>query len=91
VGRHRALLAVSLVAAFIALGVQVAVPAVIAAAIDTALVDRSGSIWGFVVILVVLAVARAIFAATYRYGLYKLAFDVETDLRANLYRHLTRL
>ena len=32
VGRHRALLAVSLVAAFIALGVQVAVPAVIAAA-----------------------------------------------------------
>ena len=91
IARHRLLLGVSLIAALIALGTQVAVPAVIAAAIDTALVDQTAPIWGFVVILVALGIGRAIFAATYRYGLYKLAFDVETDLRSNLYRHLTRL
>jgi len=88
---HRWLLTVALVAAIGALVAQVAVPAVVAAAIDSSLVDRTSPIGGFVVVLVVLAVARGVLAATYRYGLYKLAFDVETDLRSILYRHLTRL
>jgi len=88
---HRLLLGVSLVAALGALVAQVAVPAVIAAAIDTVLVDRTGSIGVFVAVLVALALTRGLLAATYRYGLYKLAFDVETALRGILYRHLTRL
>jgi ATP-binding cassette subfamily B protein len=88
---HRVLLTVSLVAAVGALVAQVAVPAVIAAAIDTVLVDRTGSIGVFVAVLVALALTRGLLAATYRYGLYKLAFDVETALRGILYRHLTRL
>lgn len=88
---HRVLLAVALVAALGALVAQVAVPAVIARAIDDALVERTSPIGGFVAVLVALAVARGLLAATYRYGLYKLAFDVETALRGILYRHLTRL
>jgi ATP-binding cassette subfamily B protein len=85
------LLVVSMVAAVVALGAQVAVPAVLARAIDEALVDRTRTIGVFVVVLVALAAIRGVTAATYRYGLYRLAFQVETDLRSVLYRKLTRL
>jgi ATP-binding cassette, subfamily B, bacterial len=84
-------LVVSALAAVVALGSQVAVPAIIAAAIDDALVDQVRPVLPFIVVLVVLAVARAVAAAIYRYGLYAMAFEVETDLRAVLYRQLTRL
>ena len=88
---HRVVLSFSLVAALGALVAQIAAPAVIASAIDTALVERSRGIGIFIVILLALGLARALLAAAYRYGLYRVAFEVETDLRASLYRHLTRL
>jgi ATP-binding cassette, subfamily B, bacterial len=88
---RRWLLVVSLVAAVVALLAQVAVPAVLAVAIDDALVDRSRPILPFVVVLLALAAIRAVTAAIYRYGLYRLAYVVETDLRSVLYRRLTQL
>jgi ATP-binding cassette subfamily B protein len=88
---RRWLLIVSLVAAVVALLAQVAVPAVLAMAIDDALVDRTRPMAPFVMVLLALAVIRAITAATYRYGLYRLAYVVETDLRSVLYRRLTQL
>ena len=88
---RRWLLVVSLIAAVVALLAQVAVPAVLARAIDDALVDRAQPIMPFVVVLLALAAIRAVTAATYRYGLYRLAYVVETDLRSVLYRRLTQL
>lgn len=88
---RRWLVIVSLVAAVMALVAQVAVPAVLAVAIDDALVDRTRPIMPFVIVLLGLAAIRAVTAAIYRYGLYRLAYVVETDLRSVLYRRLTQL
>ena len=88
---HRRLLVVSVVAAVIALVTLVAVPAVTRSAIDLALVDRTHALGPFVIALVILAVARGIFTYGYRYGLYRMAYLIEYDLRAIIYEHLTRL
>ncbi len=88
---HRWLLIGSLAAAFIALLSTVAVPAVVRSAIDDALIARESPISRFVVVLVILAAVRAVTAFGYRYGLYRLAYLIETDLRSIIYRHLTRL
>jgi ATP-binding cassette subfamily B protein len=88
---YKGLLIVSLIAAAIALGTQVTVPLVVRSAIDDALIDKSTALEPYIVILLVLGVARGLTAAAYRYGLYKIAYHIETDLRSIIYRHLTRL
>ena len=91
VAARRGLLLGSLALALVALGAQVAAPAVLAAAIDSSLVDGSAPLGPFVVTLIILGVARGLFAGAYRYGLALMALRIETDLRATLYRHLTTL
>ena len=91
VGARRGLLIGSMALALVALLAQLAVPAVTARAIDEALVARSTGLAPFVWIILALGVTRGLCAYGYRFGLYKLAYHIETDLRSNLYRHLTRL
>jgi ATP-binding cassette subfamily B protein len=88
---HGLLLYGSLAAATVALLANVAVPAVMQFAIDEALVDQTSELEPFVVALVVLAVARGTMSFVYRYGLYRMAYVIETDLRGIVYEHLTRL
>jgi ATP-binding cassette subfamily B protein len=88
---HRRLLVASLVAAAVSVLAMVAVPAVSARAIDEALVGRDAPLWPFVVAIAALGVARGVLAYAYRYGLYSMAYRIETDLRAVVYRHLTSL
>ncbi|MEJ5256469.1 MAG: ABC transporter ATP-binding protein [Acidimicrobiales bacterium] len=88
---HKRLLIGSLAAAMVALAAQVAVPAVTSRAINVALIDQQEPLSRFVVVLVALGITRGVFAYTYRYGLYKIAYLIETDLRSIIYRHLTRL
>jgi len=88
---HRWLLGSSIALALVALLVQVAIPAVTARAIDDALVARTNPLLPYVAVLIVLGVTRGGLAFTYRYGLYKMAYHIETDLRSVVYRHLTRL
>jgi len=88
---HRRLLTGSMIAALFALLAQIAVPAVTSMAIDKALIDRTQPLERYVVILVGLGVLRGLLAYAYRFGLYKLAYRIETDLRSIVYRHLTRL
>ncbi len=88
---HRLLLWGSLAAAFVAMAAQVAVPAVTRNAIDDAVIDQTAGLASYVWMLVGLGVARGLTALIYRYGLFRLAYEVEYDLRQLLYRHLTRL
>lgn len=88
---RRWLLGGSMALALIAMLAQVAVPAVTSRAIDEALVDQTRPLGGFVVVLLALAAVRGVCAFGYRYGLYRLAYHIETDLRSVVYRHLTRL
>ena len=91
VAAHRVLLIASVAGAIVGLLAQVAVPAVTSRAIDEALIDRTEPIGRFVVILIVLGIIRGVFAFASRYGLYRMAYKIETDLRSIMYRHLTNL
>ncbi len=88
---HGVLLWTSVLAALVAMLVQVAVPAVISLAIDKAIIDDERPLAPYVWALVALGIARGLLALYYRYGLFRLAYDIEYDLRQLLYRHLTRL
>jgi ATP-binding cassette subfamily B protein len=88
---HGVLLWTSVLAALVAMVAQVAVPAVISLAIDKAIIDDARPLAPYVWALVALGIARGLMALYYRYGLFRLAYDIEYDLRQLLYRHLTRL
>lgn len=88
---HRGLLAVGLPAGVLALVAAVGVPAVARWAIDAAGDGRSDALLGLALGLAALALGRALFGGLYRYCLFKLAFRVDSELRALLHRHLTRL
>lgn len=88
--RRRALLAMVAVGA-VAVATQVAAPAVARGAIDAAVEgDRSG-LTRLTVILGIVGVGRFASGAALRLGLFRIAYDVEADLRDEIHRHLTRL
>ena len=88
---HRRLLTGSAVAALVAMLAQVAVPAVVRAAIDQGLVSQDEALAPFVVALGVLAVTRGTLAFAYRYGLFRMAYEIEYDLRSLIFEHLAGL
>lgn len=97
VAAHRLLVVIGIVGGLVALATQVAVPAVVGRAIDAAgdnfLAgdDSPGDLLVMVWVLVALGVARFAFSAAFRYSLFKLAFRIDTELRALIYEHLGKL
>ncbi len=61
------------------------------AATAAATAEARSALWGFVILLLAIGVARAVLTVAYRYGLYRTAFEIDTDLRTLLYEHLTTL
>ncbi|MEM7274318.1 MAG: ABC transporter ATP-binding protein [Actinomycetota bacterium] len=96
---HRVLFFGSMGLALLAMLGQVAIPAIIRAAIDGPLaeqvtgteVETGRGIGFYVTLLVVIGIGRSVLTAIYRYGLYRTAFEIDTDLRTLLYEHLTTL
>lgn len=97
VAAHRLLVVIGIVGGLVALATQVTVPAVVGRAIDAAgdnfLAgdDSPGDLLVMVWVLVALGVARFAFSAAFRYSLFKLAFRIDTELRALIYEHLGKL
>lgn len=97
VAAHRMLVVIGITGGLVALATQVAVPAVVGRAIDAAgdnfLAgdDSPGDLLVMVWVLVALGVARFAFSAAFRYSLFKLAFRIDTELRALIYEHLGKL
>ena len=89
--QHRRPLVIGAVSGLIALVLQVAVPATARSAIDSTIAGDQDDLTQWVVILVGLGLGRFVFGLTYRYALFQLAWNVETDVRALLYDHLTTL
>ena len=89
VGAHRRSFTIAMVMAAIALGSNVAIPAVVGAGIDAIRGDGSATSW--VVALLVLAVTRSIFTFGYRSRLYKFAYAIEYDLRSLMFRHFAAM
>jgi ATP-binding cassette, subfamily B, bacterial len=98
-GRMRPLLAArrvafagSLLAALVAMLAQVAVPRVVMAGIDGALTEpATGDVLPYVWALLGLAVVRGGFTFVYRYHLYRIAYDLEYDLRVGMFTKLSGL
>jgi ATP-binding cassette subfamily B protein len=104
---HKFLFFGSMALALLANLIQVAIPAVIRTTIDEVLsdgvdgalssdaltggADRSGDLAMFVWLLLGLGVARGLLTLVYRYGMYRTAFEIDSDLRTLLYEHLTKL
>lgn len=88
---HRRLLVVGLATSTVAMVAQVAIPAVSRGAIDDALTARTSALAPYVWALLVLGVVRGVLTYTYRYALYRMAYELEFDLRNVLFEHLTRL
>ncbi len=88
---RRGRLAFGLACAFVAMVAQVVAPRVLMAAIDRALTQRTSALGPFLVVLVVLAVARGVLTFLYRSTIFKVAFGLEYDLRTSIYEHLGRL
>jgi ATP-binding cassette subfamily B protein len=76
--------------AFIALLANVAIPAVVGEGIDEIRAEGDG-VRTWVVLLLVLSVARAFFTYGYRSRLYKFAYSIEYDLRSLMFRHLATM
>ena len=73
------------------LALQVSVPMVLRKAVDVAVDQRAGGLEGDVLLLVVMATASFGLRFAYRYLLFGTACRIETDLRSQIYEHLTRL
>ena len=67
------------------------VPAIAKEAIDAAIGSRISDLTMWAIILIIVGVGRFATGALYRISLFKVAWGVETDLRALLYSHLTKL
>ncbi len=89
--QHRRPLVIGSISGVIALVFQVAVPATARSAIDSTIVGDRSDLTQWIVVLLGLGVGRFLLGMTYRYALFQLAWNVETDVRALLYEHLTSL
>ena len=88
---RRATFIMVLVTGLSGLALQVSVPMVLREAVDVAVDQRGGGLEGHVLLLVVMAAASFGLRFTYRYLLFGTACRIETDLRSQIYDHLTRL
>lgn len=81
----------ALAVAVVAMVCGTLLPRVTMAAIDTALDARTQPLSRYLWWLGIIGVARSVLTYAYRSVLYKVAYDLEYDLRALLYGHLLRL
>ncbi len=88
---HRRTLILGVVTGVFALATQVAVPAAGRSAVDAAIAGDRQALWIVAILIAAFGIGRMVFGGVYRYQLFKLGWNVETDLRAIMYEHLTRL
>jgi ATP-binding cassette subfamily B protein len=81
----------ALFGALVALVCSVLLPRVLMDAIDEALVDQAAALGPYLWGIGGLVAARALITVAYRSTLYRVAFDLEYDLRTSVFEHLTRL
>ncbi len=88
---HHRTLVIGVATGVVALAIQAAVPALGRSAVDAALEGNRQALWIVFGLTAAFGVGRLVFGGVYRYQLFKLGWSVETDLRAIMYDHLTRL
>ena len=88
---YRRTMLIGVVTGVVALAIQAAVPALGRSAVDAAIEGNRQALWIVFGLTAAFGIGRLVFGGIYRYQLFKLGWNVETDLRAIMYEHLTRL
>jgi len=88
---HKVLVIGSLSLATISTLVQVVLPAIMASAIDNALLAKTRPLMLYVLLLAGLGIGRGFLTYLYRYGMSRITFQLEYNLRMIIYEHLTKL
>jgi ATP-binding cassette subfamily B protein len=88
---HRTMIATGIITAALALAPQIAIPRVLMAGIDSAVIAHSASLVPFVVGLIVLGLLRFGVSYVSRLSLLTAGYDVEYDLRAAIQEHASGL
>ena len=88
---HRKPMIIGVCVGSVALILNVAVPAIGKEAIDSTIAGNREEITIWALTLIVVGLGRFATGALYRISLFRVAWGVETDLRALLYSHLTKL
>lgn len=88
---HKLLVIGSLSIAMTATLLQFALPAIMASAVDNALLARTRSLMIYVYLLAGLGIGRGLLTFLYRYGMNRITFQLEYDLRMIIYEHLTKM
>ncbi len=88
---YRRTMLIGVVTGVVALAIQAAVPALGRSAVDAAIEGNRQALWIVFGLTAAFGIGRLVFGGVYRYQLFKLGWNVETDLRAIMYEHLTRL
>ncbi len=87
---HRTVMIGMFAAAIVMLGMQLAIPQVVRAATDNALIAQDTALEGYIWALVVLGVAQFVFGYVQRFGMQRAAFELESSLRSILFNHLSK-
>ncbi len=88
---RRVAFTLALAGALAALVLGVLLPRVMMGAIDGALVARTEPLSRYLWLLLAIGVVRALLTYAYRSSLFRVAYDLEYDLRTIVYGHLTKL
>ncbi len=89
---HWGWIVIALLAALAWTATKVTIPLLVAAAIDQGIVeDDTQALVTYVGLMIVVGAFQAVVSGLRRYGAFRLAFRVETDLRQQLFAHLQRL
>lgn len=88
---HPKILTVGIIFSILTLGTQAFVPYISRWAIDAAENGNRSTLFTTVLVIIGLAIVRAFAGNIYRSSFFKLAFNIDSDLRSHLYKHLTRL
>ena len=88
---HRKPMIIGVCVGSVALILNVAVPAIAKEAIDSTIAGNRENLTIWALVLTVVGLGRFATGALYRISLFRVAWGVETDLRALLYSHLTKL
>jgi ATP-binding cassette subfamily B protein len=91
VASHKGHFLVALILSFVGLVLQLEIPQLLSSAIDNSLVQHTVPLHFYVWWVVVLGVIGGVAGYFSRTSLFKVAYDIEYDLRNSIYEHLTRM
>jgi ATP-binding cassette, subfamily B, bacterial len=91
VASHKALFLTAISLSFVGLVLQVQIPFLLNRAIDNSLVEHTVPLHFYVEWVLALGLIGWVAGYISRTALYKMAYDIEFDLRNGIYEHLTRM